>query len=182
MRARLHQVPRKLASLPGLRLVPWGNREWQRSSAQSFLFWLLATLVIYKLVSHLGHSVMVNLTVSLSLDWIAYVINRFWVWRKRQTDFRRSGVRNFAVWGITAGVNALMAWLIISRVGVMPGRAVLGCYGIAMNPVMFRVRDKMIFTDEDIGEIREITAARCRLEMNKAVALSRFVMMRTGGI
>jgi putative flippase GtrA len=182
MRTQLYQVLRKLASLPGLRLVPWGNRQWQKSSTQSLLFWLLATLVVYKLVSRLGHSVSVNLTVSLSLDWIAYVINRFWVWQKRQTHFRRSGLRNFAVWGVTAGLNALMAWQIISRIGVMPGRALLGCYGIAMNPVMFRVRDNLVFAEYDIGEIREVAAARCKMEMNKAMALSRLMLTRTGGV
>jgi len=136
--------------------------------------------LIYKLVSHLGHGVTVNLTVSLLLDWVVYGINRIWIWRKRQTDIRRSGGRNIVVWALTAALNALLAWQVISRVGVVQGRALLGFYGVAMNPVMFHVRDKVIFAEYE--DFREVAAARCRLEMNKAVNASRLLLMRTGGL
>jgi len=179
MRTRCKTVFSKLASL-FLRLVPCKNREWQKSSVQSLTFWLLATFLIYKLVSRLGHGVIVNLSVSLLLDWVVYGINRLWIWRRRQTDFRRSGGRNIAVWAFTAGLNALMAWLVISRVGVVQGRALLGFYGIAMNPVMFHVRDKVVFAE--YKDFREVAAARCRQEMNKALTASRLVLMKTGGL
>jgi hypothetical protein len=181
MRAQLYQVLRKLASLPGLRLVPWGNREWQKSSTQSFLFWIVGTLIIFKVARHLGHGLLASVGVSLAMDLAAFFISKLWIWKKRATTVPRSLGRNMIVWGTTFGFNLLMVWQAVDHLGVNHGRYVTGCYGILINPVMFRVRDKMVFADYDFVEFREIAALRCKMEMDRAVALSR-LLVRTGGM
>ena len=152
-------------------------REWQKSTFQSATFWLLATFFIYKLVGRLGHGVLVNIAVSMTLDWVVFAINKLWIWRKRQISVAGSGGRNLLVWTITFGLNILMAWLVISRLGTMPGRAVLGCYGVAMNPVMFKVRDRLVFAESSLPESE---AAFLRLEDCKAESATRFLLIRTG--
>lgn len=149
--------------------------EWQKSAVQSGFFWLLATLLIYKLVSRLGHGWQVNVVVSFTLDWVVYGINRLWVWRQRNVTLPSSGARNLAVWAVTTGLNVLLAWLIISRVGLMPGRALLGCYGVAANPAVFRIRHDFVFAETNM---REVTAALRRLDAYKA-ASNRLMFLRT---
>jgi hypothetical protein len=201
MRSRLNTVCNKLASLlwylgePMLyylwivqerwpRTFGWlwiqvHKPEWQKSSAQTGLFWLLATLAIFKLVSRLGHGWQVNITVSFTLDLVAYVINKTWIWRKRRTTVPVSGGRNLTVYGTTVGINILLSWQVIGHLGVGPGRALLGLYGFAMNPVMFQIRDRVVFAETNF---REVTAARCRLEMSRASAHTRQMLMRVGAM
>jgi hypothetical protein len=182
VRAQNHQAMRKLAGLPGLRLVPWENREWQKSTMQSAVFWIVGTLIIFKVVRHLGHGLVASVGVSLAMDLAAYGINKLWIWKKRTTTVRRSLGRNMMVWGTTFGVNLLMVWQAVDHLGVQHGRFAAGCYGILINPVMFRVRDRMVFAEYDFVEFREIAAVRCRMEMDRAMALSRQVLMKTGGM
>jgi hypothetical protein len=153
--------------------------EWQKSTAQSISFWLMITPVVFTASRHLGHGVLASVAVSLAADWLVFGINRLWIWRNCQSSLPECGARNFAVWGVTFVLNLTMAWLVISRVGVEQGRALLGCYGAAMNPVMFQVRDRLVFTDVNI---REIAAARCRREMCQAVAAGPLMIWRTGGL
>ncbi len=149
--------------------------EWQKSAFQSSTFWLLATLLIYKLVSRMGHGWQVNVVVSFTLDWVVYGINRLWIWRQRKVSLPTSGWRNLTVWTATTGLNVLLAWLIISRVGFLPGRILLGCYGVVANPVVFKLRHDFVFAETNI---REVAAALRRLDAYKA-ASSRFMFLRT---
>jgi hypothetical protein len=151
--------------------------EWQKSTAQSVSFWLMVTPVVFTASRHLGHGVITSVVVSLAADWLVFGINRLWIWRNRQASLPECGSRNLIVWGATFVLNVAMAWLVISRVGVEQGRALLGCYGAAMNPVMFRVRDKFVFAEVDI---REIAAARCRLELSRAVATGHLMLGKLG--
>ena len=60
------------------------NREWQKSSGISAAIWVLNTLLIYRLVSELGHGWQFNLAVSLAADAVMYGFNKSWIWRKRK--------------------------------------------------------------------------------------------------
>jgi putative flippase GtrA len=182
MRAQLYQVLRMLAGLPGLRLVPWGNREWQKSSTQSGVFWIMGTLIIFKVARYLGHGLASSVGVSLAMDLAAFSINKLWIWNKRSTTVTRSLGRNMIVSGTTFGVNLLIVWQAVDHLGVHYGRYAAGCYGILINPVMFHVRDRVVFAEYDFGEFREIAAIRCKMEMDRAVALSRQLLMKTGGM
>jgi hypothetical protein len=101
---------------------------------------------------------------------------------KRSTTVTRSLGRNMIVSGTTFGVNLLIVWQAVDHLGVHYGRYAAGCYGILINPVMFHVRDRVVFAEYDFGEFREIAAIRCKMEMDRAVALSRQLLMKTGGM
>lgn len=180
MRARIQTAFHKLASLPVLRWEMWRDRKWQLSSAQSGLFWVVGTYTIFKLLGRFGHhGLVLNLGVSLCLDCVAYGINKLWIWRHRQTTVPRSLGRNLTAWAVMFGINVLIAWQAIDHLGTHHGRYALGGFGIVINPVVFRVRDKIVFAEYDIGEIREAAAARCRLEMARAVASGHAALMRS---
>jgi hypothetical protein len=184
MRARLQTVLDKLASLLLVWGIPayyhlwlvhgWMNprlrekqdpigwlwrlfhiREWQKSTAQSISFWLLATLIIYKLIAHLGYGLEVSIGVSLLLEGITYCVNKLWVWRGRNVGLADSGGRTFGTWIGLFLLNAGLAWLLMSHAGIgtMHARYLLGCYGVAINPLIFVIRDKVVFNAVALREL-----------------------------
>lgn len=123
------------------------NREWQKSSALSSLFWCLNTLIVYKLVALLGHGWQVNVLVSLAWDVVTYLICKLGIWDERHTGYKSSSSRWFAVWGFFFLLNGSLAWLLMSRadVGTIGARCLLGAFGILINPLIFMIRDRGIF-------------------------------------
>jgi hypothetical protein len=148
-------IASKLDDQPGLLGWLWRLfhvREWQKSAAQSATFWLLCTLVIYNLVARLGNGWQVNVAVSLTLDGITYAINKLWIWPRRKVSIAKSGGRNLTTWGIFFAINGLLAWLLMGHadVGTVQARCILACYGVAINPLVFVIRDKMIFNQTSV--------------------------------
>ncbi|HSX18382.1 MAG TPA: hypothetical protein VLE51_03445 [Candidatus Saccharimonadales bacterium] len=123
------------------------NREWQKSSAISGALWALNTILIYKLVSQLGHGWQLNMAVSLTADAVMYGFNKLWVWRKRKASLRGSAGWSFIWWVLFFGLNTGLAWLLMSQIdlGTLWARGSLGLIGFAMNPIVFKFRDKMAF-------------------------------------
>jgi hypothetical protein len=149
MRARLQTVLNKLASFPGLRLVPWMDRQWQQSSAVSASFWILNTYILFKLVEHFGHGVRTSVLVSLGWDTLTFAVNRFWIWRRSKVGLKSCYSRNFAVWLIFFGINAGLFWMLKdpASLSVHHTRYILGAVGIAINPWRFRINKERIFED-----------------------------------
>ena len=79
--------------------------EWQKSTFQSSLFWILATPVIFGAARRLGHGVVTSVAISLAADWLVFAINKLWIWHKRNTSMPRSGGRNLVVWSMTFAIN-----------------------------------------------------------------------------
>lgn len=165
------RLERSLAGKPGLRGWLWlmfHNREWQKSSAYSVLMWVLATCMVYKLVERLGYGWLVNICVGLTLDLVTYLVHKLWVFGKRNVDYVRSGSRNIAIWAVFFTINGFLAWLVMdqAQVGTLTARGLLGCYGLAMNPVMFVIRDKGIFSHQPLKELM-LAAKRTALKTFK---------------
>jgi hypothetical protein len=146
---------RPLLYLRGLR----SNRQWQKSSAISATIWLVGTLIVYKLVERLGYGWEINTTVSLMLDTIAYVAHKLWVFKRDGVTIGTSCSRNVIVWLAFFSVNLFLSWIVFNKVdlGTLSGRSILGCYGVAMNPVMFFIRDKGIFSHKPLRELLSAT-------------------------
>jgi putative flippase GtrA len=133
------------------------NREWQKSSAASSTFWVLNTLIVYKLVERLGHGWQVNVAASLAWDLVTYAVNKLWVWRRRKATYAKSASRNFAAWIAFFAFNGTLAWLLMGQanVGTLPARILLALVGIAVNPVRFRINDGLIFSHGSVRLIAE---------------------------
>ncbi|HEU5005025.1 MAG TPA: hypothetical protein VFT49_02995 [Candidatus Saccharimonadales bacterium] len=131
------------------------NREWQKSALQSAAFWVLATLVISRLLHQLGHGWYVSVGVSLGMDSVTYAINKLWIWRKRNVGIKKSCKRNFSAWAAFFAFNAALAWMLMhpAGVGTMHARYILGAVGFVANPVIFTVRDRLVFSPEKIQEV-----------------------------
>ena len=130
-------------------------REWQKSTATRSVIWVLGTLIIYKLVERLGYGWEVNTGVSLTLDYLVYLVHKLWVFRDRKIALPTSSGRSILVWAVFFPVNIGLAWLVYSRthIGTLPARSLLGCYGVAMNPVMFKIRDSMVFNQVTLRKL-----------------------------
>lgn len=140
-----------LAGKPGIRGRLWlmfHTPEWQKSSFTTGAMWLIATFVVYKLVAILGYGTEINIGVSLAFDAVAYLVHKYWIFDTREVTVRESYARNAAVWLVFFCVNCALAWLVFHKLGegTLYRRGVLGVYGLAMNPVMFAIRDKGIFS------------------------------------
>lgn len=147
---------------PGIRGWFWRlvhRREWQKSSVVSGAFWALQTLLIYKLSERLGHGWQVNASVSLAWDFLTYFINKSWAWHSRDVKVAASGTRNALVWVLFFGVNLGFAWLLMDQANIdmLAARGIMAGYGFAMNPVMFLIRDQIVYEDVSIKDV----GARC---------------------
>jgi hypothetical protein len=133
------------------------QRDWQKSSFVTGLSWIVCTFAVVKLVGRLGYRWEMNVGVSLAVEGVMYFVHREWVF-KRPVDTATSGRRNVTVWTITFGINVGLAWVVMSWAdfSTFPARVMLGGYGLLMNPVMFLLRDKLIF---DQLTVRKIAAA-----------------------
>jgi hypothetical protein len=146
----------KLNDRPGLLGWVWRLthvREWRRSSATSTVSWVIGTLIVYKLVERLGYGWEVNTAVSLILDSAAWYVHKKWVFVSRQVSVPVSGGRNVLVWLVSFPINLGLAILVYRHLGTLPARSLLGCYGVAMNPVMFKIRDHMVFNQLTLKKI-----------------------------
>lgn len=147
-----------LAGKPGIRGRLWlmfHTPEWQKSSFTTGITWLIATFAVYKLVALLGYGTEINVGVSLAFDVVAYLVHKYWIFDKREVTVRDSYARNAAVWLVFFGVNAFLAWLVFHKLaeGTLYRRGVLGAYGLLMNPVMFAIRDKGIFSQLPLRQL-----------------------------
>ena len=166
------------------RLVNWfwcmvHRAEWQKSTAQSIAFWMAATPVIFHVAHQLGNGVRASLMVSLAVDWLVFVLNKLWVWRKRNAEVPRCAFRNFLFWAATFLINLVLTWQVIGHVGLHHGRTILGCYGCLMNPVVFAVRDRLVFVE---ANAEEKSATLRRLDALQASAAAHLARWKTGGV
>lgn len=169
-----------LAEKPGIRGELWKMlhaSQWQKSSGTSAAMWILATPVVYVLVGRLGYGWEINAAVSVVFDGLGFIIHKYRIFDERKVAPGTSYSRNVAVWMFFFLINVLLAYLVFHRLGggTLFRRSVLGVYGLAMNPVMFKLRDRVIFTEDNLGEI---AAARFRFDANRAMALSQFILHR----
>lgn len=142
-------LERKLGNRPGLLGWLWKLihiREWQKSSTLSAAVWIFSTLAIYQLVATLGHGWLWNIAVSLAVDAAVWAVST-WIWRKRKIARTKSASSWVVVWATFFAFNGVLAWLLMGQANIdtLPARGILACYGIAMNPVIFMIRDKVVF-------------------------------------
>jgi hypothetical protein len=153
--------------------------EWQKSTAQSTFLWVAATPVIFDVAQRMGNGVVVSVAISFAVDLVVFGLNKLWIWHKRDTSVPNSGARNVAIWVTTFGINILLAVLVIGHIGLHDGRYALGVYGVFMNPVMFKVRDRFVFAETNL---LEIASAIWRRDRAKDAAAGHLARWRTGGM
>lgn len=148
------RLNKKYATHPGLRGWLWRlthTREWQKSSALSALIWAFGTIVLFRIVALLGHGWEVNALVSLSTDVLVYTINKLWIWKRRRASLPVSVSWSFVWWLGFFVFNLTLFWLIKDQAdtGTQHARYILGAWGVLMNPIVFKFRDRVAFKEGD---------------------------------
>jgi len=132
----------------------WKDPKWQITSVMSAVLWLVGTLIVYKEANRVSNGVFVIIAVGLTMDMVAWVVGKIWIWSGHEVRSQVSAVRNIAVWFIFFLINgAVMLILKHKGASTMDIRMVMVVYGIAINPVRFRINKVLVFDPRKLREI-----------------------------
>lgn len=129
----------------------WGNQwrlfhapDWQKSSKFNARLWVCGFVCFYPLASQIGHSWFVNLGVTFGLDFLVYLFYKKELWPERKVSYSRSYAVWVSFWMVTVSLNMGAAWFFLNQIqlGNAPSKAVLGVFGVVINPWEFRFRKK----------------------------------------
>ena len=146
------QLDRLLMERPGF----WGNLwrlfhrpDWQRSSKFNARIWVTGFMLFYPLARQHGHPLLVNLSVTTSLDLVVYLFHKRKVWAERTVGYRRSYITWYFFTMATFFVNLGGGWLLFDEVqlGRVQSKSVLEVVGVLINPWVFRYRDRVAIRD-----------------------------------
>jgi len=146
------QLDRLLLGCPGF----WGDlwrlfhrADWQRSSKFNARIWITGFMLFYPLARQQGHPLLVNLSVTTSLDLVVYLFHKRKVWAERTVGYRRSYTAWYFFTLATFFVNLGTGWFLFDemQLGKFQSKSVLAVVGILINPWVFRYRDRVAIRD-----------------------------------
>lgn len=153
MAADANKAQRRFCRFLPWKWLFWREPKWWKSAALSIAMWAMGTKLIAQ-HEHLAAGWLVLIGVGLAMDLVTWGLNKLLIWVKHPASTPVSAGRNTTVWALFFLVN--VALLLILNVGAgfgtMETRKATAVWGIAINPLRFRINDSLVFGPMSLRE------------------------------